>query len=71
MKPWNKDNLISGLVILAIAVVIFATIIVIYGFIKSGEAIVALIPTLAAVVYACIVFFKKYYPNDKKDYAKD
>lgn len=60
MTDYNKTNLIQGAVILAVAVVLFFTIIAFIG--KHWWAIPF---PVAAIVYGCVVFIKKYYPKKK------
>jgi CHASE2 domain-containing sensor protein len=65
MNSFNKITTRYGLLMLAIAIVAFATIMVAYGFIKSGVFWPAIIPVVVAVVYGCIAFFNKYKPNEQ------
>ena len=62
MTDYNKTNLVQWAVLLAIAFVIFFAIIAWYFCATAGGWWAFPIP-LAAVVYGCVVFFKKYYPK--------
>ena len=62
MKDWNKQNLILLGVLLAVGLTIF------FSFILVGESSVkwaAPVP-VAAIIYAIVVFVKKYWPMTKK-----
>lgn len=61
MTDYNKTNLIQGAVILAVAIVLFFTII---AFV--GEKWWAIPFPVAATIYGCVAFVKKYYPKHKK-----
>lgn len=65
MNAFNKITTRWAIILLVIAIVGFTTIMVAFGFIKSKVAWPAIIPPLAAVVYGCIAFVKKYKPNPK------
>ena len=65
MNDFNKITTRYGLIMLALALVGISTIIVLFGFLKSGIFWPAIIPVIAAVVYGCVVFFKTYKPSDK------
>ena len=64
MTPSNKQSLIQGAVILAVALVIFFYIMVFSCAINAGMWWATTVPT-AAIAYACYCFIKKYYPKDK------
>lgn len=65
MQLWNKINLISLVVILLAAAVIFSTIVGIAWYIKAGNALWALPAPLLAIGYGVYAFVKKYYPEMK------
>lgn len=65
MNAFNKITTRYALIMLVLGVVAFATAMVAFGFFKSHVFWPAFIPVLAAVVYGCIAFFKKYKPEDK------
>lgn len=65
MNDFNKITVRYGIIMLVLALVAFTTIMVMYGYFKSGTFWPAIIPPVAAIVYGCITFFKKYKPNDK------
>lgn len=66
MNAFNKITTRAGLVIVAVALVAMATGMTIFGFLKSGVFPYAIILPVAAIVYGCVAFVKKYYP--KSDY---
>ena len=65
MQPWNKQNLISFGLVLAIAVVAFCTIAAITIYFKNGGAFWPIPLPVVAIVYACVAFYKKYNPGIK------
>lgn len=66
MTEYNKTNLIQGAVILAVAVVLFFTIIGLTYCVSAGAWWAVPVP-VTAIVYGCVDFIKKYYPKKKKD----
>ncbi len=68
MQPWNKNSLISGAVVFTIALVVFSTIMCIYGFFTANVTWAALILPITAIAYGCVSFVKKYYRKDKVGY---
>lgn len=65
MQLWNKINLISLVVILLAAAVIFSTIVGIAWYIKAGNALWTLPAPLLAIGYGVYTFVRKYYPEMK------
>ena len=63
MNAFNKITTRIGLIMLTLAIVLVATGIVVFGFLKSGAFWPAIIPAVAAIVYGCVAFVKKYYPD--------
>ncbi len=61
MQPWNKQNLFSFAVILVAAAVAFFTIAALTLYFKNGCAFWPVPVPVAAIVYAVVVFVKKYY----------
>lgn len=61
MQPWNKQNLISFVVIIVAALVAFFTIAAITIYFKNGGAFWAVPVPVVAIGYAVVVFIKKYY----------
>lgn len=62
MTEYNKTNLIQGAVILAVAIVLFFTIIGLTYCVSAGAWWTVPVP-VAAIVYGCVDFIKKYYPK--------
>lgn len=62
MTEYNKTNLIQSAVILAVAVVLFFTIIGLTYCVSAGAWWIVPVP-VAAIVYGCVAFIKKYYPK--------
>ena len=62
MTDYNKTSLMQGAVMLALALVLFFTIIAFIFLVKAGVWWTTIIPG-AAIVYAIIVFVKTYYPK--------
>ena len=65
MQLWNKINLISLVVILLAAAVIFSTIVGIAWYIKAGNALWALPAPLLDIGFGLYAFVKNYYPEMK------
>jgi len=67
MNEFNKVTTRVGLIMLVLALVLFTSGMVIYGFIASKASTpFVLIPPVSAIGYGCYAFVKKYHPKDEK-----
>lgn len=65
MNDFNKNSTRWGLIMLVLAAVVFCTIAAIYGAIKGGVWWSIFAP-LAATIYGCVCFVKKFKPEPYK-----
>lgn len=65
MNDFNKHTTRAFLLMIVFLIVAFFTVAMIYSAIKGGNWWYIFVP-LAAVIYGCVAFYKKYKPAEYK-----